>query len=102
MRDSERTSRFDPFRVLRTDERVRHFDHYARFLTERDGEVDYPNRKLSLREERMEKLAKKPVSWAGDLDYEGFARAFGGDRSVHLDTATAWLLAAAKATEGES
>ncbi len=50
----------------------------------------------------MEELAKKPVSWAGDLDYEGFARAFGGDRSVHLDTATAWLFAAAKAAEGES
>lgn len=102
MRGSERTSRIDPFRVLRADERVRHLDRYARFLTERDGEVDYPNRKLSLREGRMEQLAKTPVAWTGDLDYEGFARAFGGDRSVQLDTATAWLLAAAKASEDES
>ncbi len=102
MRGSERTSRIDPFRVLRADERVRHLDRYARFLTERDGEVDYPNRKLSLREGRMEQLAKTPVAWTGDLDYEGFARAFGGDRSVQLDTATAWLFAAAKASEGES
>ena len=92
---------FNPFRVLAPEEREAHIRAYRDFLATRDGQADVPNRTLAIREERMRRIESEQTRWRGAIDSEGFARAFAGDRSAVLDPCTEWILAAAKANEGE-
>ena len=101
MMTSEHTRRMDPFRHVDADERRSHLERYERFLAERDGAQDFENRTLSLREVRMRDFEEKEVSWGGDFDHDGFARAWDGDRKIRLDPRTEWMIAAGKAAEGE-
>lgn len=92
---------FDPFRLLSEEERTRHLDAYLRFLGQREGEVDLTRRTLSRREERMRELERDGAAWIGELDREGFRRSMSRQRVDALDPRTQWILAAAKANEGE-
>ena len=79
----------DPFRILGARERRAHLAAYERHLDQRDGTLDLAAMRLARRESYLEDLANKPVRWRGDL---GAAR----------ELRTTWLVAAAKANEGES
>jgi hypothetical protein len=99
MQDASRS--FNPFRVLSEQERAAHLDAYLRFLTEREGEVDLPARTMSRREARMQALEQDSVIWTGEVDHAGFQRSMARRRVNRLDPRTQWILAAAKANEGE-
>jgi len=94
--------RFDPFRVLTAEERSHHLDAYARFLEERNGALDLPGRTLARRESYFADLAEKPVVWEGFIDREGFYARFYGRDARWVDPQTLWLVAIAKANQGES
>jgi hypothetical protein len=91
----------DPLRVLTADERREHLDAYLHFLRARDGEDDLESRTLSRREQRMRAIEASPVVWRGEIDEPGFRRCLAGERGTQLDARTEWVLAAAKANEGE-
>lgn len=93
---------FDPFRVLTREERKAHVDAYRSFLAERDGAPDAVERTMAIRETRMREIEANPVAWSGSIDREGFQRAISGARYEELDPRTSWILAAARANEGES
>jgi hypothetical protein len=93
---------FDPFRVLTREEREAHVEAYRSFLAERDGAPDAAARTMAIREIRMREIEAAPVAWSGPIDREGFQRAISGVRNEVLDRRTAWILAAARANEGES
>jgi len=92
---------FDPLRVLSDDERQQHFDAYQRFLFEREGEIDLGRRTFSRRELRTRAFEQSAVVWKGDVDREGFRRSMLRLPVASLDLRTQWILAAAKANEGE-
>jgi hypothetical protein len=92
---------FDPFRLLSEEERTQHLDAYLRFLSQREGEIDLARRTLSRREERMRALEQDEAVWIGDVDRDGFRRSMSRQRVDSLDPRTQWILAAAKANEGE-
>lgn len=94
--------RFDPFRILSPAERRAHLDAYRRFLEERDGAADLAARTLSRREAFFRDLERKPVRWEGDVDRYGFFAHFFAARRPGIDARTLWLVAIAKANEGES
>lgn len=93
---------FAPFRVLSAEERRRHLEGYQRYLSERDGELDLDQRKLSRRESYFLELARKPVAWDADVDYDGFYQHFHGVGAPEIDVRTGFLVAVAKANESES
>jgi hypothetical protein len=94
--------RFDPFRNLTPEERAQHLDAYRHFLNEREGEPDARRRTCDRRERRMLELEGSPaVVWTGAVDRVAFRRCMAGERDIELDARTAWVLAAAKANEGE-
>jgi hypothetical protein len=95
------TRLFDPLRPLTRPEREAHLAAYLRFLREREGEIDARARTLSQREPRMRALEQDRLVWTGPLDREGFARCVAGERDQQVDLRTQWILAAAKANEGE-
>jgi predicted TIM-barrel fold metal-dependent hydrolase len=92
--------RFDPFRVLSAAERQRHLEAYETFLATRNGSIDLATRTLSRREVYFERLS--PVIWRGAIDRRGFLERFLGTGSPRIDARTLWLVAIAKANEGES
>jgi uncharacterized protein len=94
--------RFDPFRPLGPEERRRHLAAYERHLEERNGEIDLAARRLSRRERYFEDLAQQPLRWRGALDRDGFFERFLGSGKSPIDARTLWLVAIAKANEGES
>lgn len=98
----ESARRMDPFRILDESERQRHLERYAAFMEARDGSVEFASRRLARRDLRLAELRAKATGWSGDLEPASFARAFGGDRSIRLGPQAEWLLAAAKAAEGET
>ncbi len=99
---TEELRRFDPFRVLSSQERKRHLDAYADWMEARNGEIDLPQRQLSRREALIADITRAPVRWQGPFDREGFLQRFHGAGNPALDARTLWLLAIAKANEGES
>ena len=101
MSKQSRRRSFDPFAVLTHEERERHLSAYGRFLAERDGEPDVERRVLPRREAWFAELESKPVAWRGEIDREGFSLQQRGERSAPLDARTVWLVAIAKANEGE-
>jgi hypothetical protein len=94
--------RFDPFRVLDAEERQRHLAAYARVLEERNGSIDLPSRTLSRREIHMRELESAPLHFRGAVDHDAFLQRFHGTGSAPIDARTLWLVAIAKANEGES
>ena len=94
--------RFDPFRALSDSERKRHLDAYARSLEQRDGAIDLAHRTLSQREAFFRKIEQQRVVWKGGIDRDGFRQRFLGTANPPIDARTRWLVALAKANEGES
>jgi len=94
--------RFDPFRVLSDVERHRHLDAYRSYLEARNGRLDLRARTLSRREREFRDLEALPVTWSGAVDREGFAERFLGTGRRAIDARTLWLVAIAKANQGES
>jgi hypothetical protein len=94
--------RFDPFRVLSDAERRRHLDAYRSYLEARNGALDLRSRTLSRREQEFRELETLPVTWSGAVDREGFAERFLGTGRRAIDARTLWLVAVAKANQGES
>jgi hypothetical protein len=100
--DTAAPRRFDPFRALSDAERARHLDAYTRFLEQRDGTIDLVHRTLSQREIFFRDLERQRVVWKGGIDVEGFWQRFLGTAKPPIDARTRWLVALAKANEGES
>jgi len=94
--------RFDPFRPLTSEQRRRHLAAYERHLEERNGRIDLAERRLSRREDFLEELNRNRVQWQGDVDRQGFFDHFNGVGRPAIDARTLWLVAIAKANEGES
>jgi hypothetical protein len=92
---------FDAFRVLDRAEREAHLHRYLAYLRERDGRIDLPRRHLAAREPEMRALENTQVRWRGGIDRAGFERSLAGSRNEVLDPQTEWVLAAARANEGE-
>lgn len=93
---------FDPFRVLDDEARRRHLEGYRRHLEERNGAPDLAARTLSRRERSFHDLELKSVEWEGDIDQYGFFAHFFNSARPEIDARTLWLVAIAKANEGES
>lgn len=94
--------RFDPYRNLSPEQRAQHLDAYRHFLKEREGAPDARERTFDRRERRMLELERSDaIVWTGAVDRSAFRRCMAGERAVDLDARTAWVLAAAKANEGE-
>lgn len=102
LRPETRLRRFDPFRALTSAERRQHLEAYERYLALRNGEIDLAARRLSVRERFFEELAGRDVRWRGAIDREGFQQRFLGTGTPPIDARTLWLVAIAKANEGES
>jgi hypothetical protein len=94
--------RFDPFRTLSSEERTHYLDAYGDWMEARNGEIDLPNRQLSRREAFLADIAREPVRWQGPVDHDGFLQRLRGTGTPAIDARTLWLLAIAKANEGES
>jgi len=90
-----------PFRLLNGDERTGHVAAYESWLAKRDGDYDLDARTLSIREPRMTTLEAESVAWSGEVDASAFSAAMKNERGVMLDLRGEWLVAAAKASEGE-
>ena len=98
----DRDRRFDPFRLLGAAERSRHISAYRSFLEARNGKIDLEGRCLARREQFFGSLVMKPVVSAKPGDRAGFRERLRSNQKVRIDQATAWLVAAAKASEGET
>jgi hypothetical protein len=97
----ESSGRFDPFRLLDAAERRRHLSAYRSFLEARNGRIDLKGRSLTCREQFFRALRESPVVSRNLGDRSGFRDRMRGSGSVAIDQATAWLVAVAKASEGE-
>jgi hypothetical protein len=102
VRVTDTSGRFDPFRLLGREERTRHLDAYRSYLEVRNGEIDLDERRLSRREIYLKALVANPVSAKYACNREGFDEHLTGAGSMPIDEATAWLVAVAKANEGEA
>ncbi len=79
-------------------------DRYLDFVRERDGEPDLARRTLSRREAWFADLTKKTLpEWTGErIDPEAFKRWHLGERKLRdASPLTVWLVAIARANEGE-
>lgn len=100
---AEISGRFDPFRLLGAEERRRHLSAYRSHLEARNGEIDLQGRRLSRREAFMDDLASRPLVAKRDLvDHAGLLEHMDGPGATPIDEPTAWLVAVAKANEGEA
>jgi hypothetical protein len=91
----------NPFRFLGDEERAEHIAAYEEWLARRDGDYDLDARTLHIREPRMRALEADDVAWRGGVDASAFSSAMKNERGVELDLRGEWLVAAAKASEGE-
>jgi hypothetical protein len=94
--------RIDPFRVLGSSERRRQLDGYREFLRGRDGELDFPGRRLSKREAWVAELGRDRLEWTGEVDFDGFYQHLHGVARPPLDARTIWLVSAAMANQMEA
>ncbi len=92
---------FDPFQPLADAERQRQRAAYLAHLRQRDGEIDFPRRRLPRREERMRELEANPLEWRGEMDRDAFYQYFHRVGKPEVDAKTLWLVAIAAANEGE-
>ena len=99
---NESSGRFDPFRLLGPDERRHHLRAYRSFLEARNGRIDLGGRSLARREQFFRALRESPVVSRNPGDRRGFQDRMRGSGSAAIDQATAWLVAVARASEGES
>ena len=98
----ETSGRFDPFRLLDAQERQRHLDAYRSHLEARNGEIDLTARTLTRREAFMNELDKESIAAPHLIDQAGMREHMLGPGRAEIDEATAWLVAVAKANEGEA
>lgn len=98
----ETSGRLDPFRILSEEERRRHLDGYRSYLEVRNGEIDLDNRSLSRREAFMQALEVHPVVGQNLIDRDAMREHVSGPGATPIDEATAWLVAVARANEGEA
>ncbi|HEU4427708.1 MAG TPA: hypothetical protein VFT98_03055 [Myxococcota bacterium] len=91
----------NPFRLLSGEARAEHVAAYEGWLAKRDGDYDLDARTLHIREPRMAALEAERVEWRGEIDASAFLAAMRNERGVALDLRGEWLVAAAKASEGE-
>jgi hypothetical protein len=92
------------FTPLPPDERRALGEAYLRFVRERDGEPDLARRTLARREAWFERLGTTPLpAWTGDrVDPVAFKQWHLGERSLRdASPLTVWLVAIARANEGE-
>ena len=94
--------RFDPFRRLDPEARRRYAGAYRSFLEARNGAIDLDGRKLERREQFFAVLRANPVTSGALRDRERFRKRMRGQQDVAVDPATAWLVAVAKASVGET
>ncbi len=93
--------RFDPFRPLSLEDRVHHLESYRSYLEGRNGEIDLTERRLSRREQYLREVEVNPVISKNGVDRDGFFEHLQGAGESPIDEATSWLVAIAKANEGE-
>jgi hypothetical protein len=75
---------------------------YREFLEMRDGEVDLVRRRLPKREAFLNELERKPVRASRSIDREAYLRGLNSRRvESALNPEMLWLLATAKANQGE-
>jgi len=92
---------FDAFRVLEPEQRAAHLARFLEHLRKRDGRIELSERLLLSREPKMRAMEQNDVRWRGEIDHAGFERSLAGSRAETLDPRTEWVLAAARANEGE-
>src|SRR5262245_37509432 len=93
---------FDPFRVLSARERAEQNEAHLRMMRERDGDLDPRRGSLPRRDAVLERLARERGSWSGaPLDANAYARHARRPSPAALDPRLVWLLAAARANQGE-
>src|SRR5262245_1546489 len=92
------------FMPLPADERRLLGERYLAFVRERDGEPDLAHRTLARREAWFGEVARRtPPAWTGErIDPDAFKRWHLGERKLRDATPlTIWLVAIARANEGE-
>jgi hypothetical protein len=93
---------FDPFRVLSGAERARQNAAHLAMMIARDGVLDPQRGALPRRDAVLAELQSRPVRWRSRKPevslFERFARR---PSPADLDPRLVWLLAAAKANQGE-
>lgn len=94
--------RFDPFRALDAEERAQDLAAHRAMMDERDGQMDLRLRTLATRETFFAKLDDAPVRWRDDFPIDAFRRQCLDRRATSGDPRVDWLVAAARANEGES
>lgn len=92
---------FDPFRPLEPGERSAQLAAFLSFAESRDGEPDREHQRLPRRDAFLAALDAAPVRSRGAFGRAAFAAPLHRRRVRDLDPRTAWVLAAAKANEGE-
>jgi hypothetical protein len=93
---------FDPFRVLGARERAEQNAAHLRMMIARDGQLDPAAGSLPLRDQVLSDLRSRPVAWSGaPLEVGAYARYARRPSPADLDPRLVWLLAAAKANQGE-
>ncbi len=92
----------DPFRLLSESERRRHLDTYRSHLEARNGRIGLEDLTLSRREDFLSALKSDPIESQLELDSDAFYERFEGRGRPNVDARILWLLAVARANEGES
>jgi len=93
---------FDPFRALGPRERARQNEAHLEMMVARDGALNPGRGSLPLRDRVLSELRQQLPQWRGAppaaADFARFARS---PAPADLDPRLVWLLAAAKANQGE-
>ncbi len=94
--------RLDPFHALPQAERAAQLCAHREAMRLRDGEIDLSRARLPERERFFAHVDARPVRWRGDLDRDALQRHRSTRPPADVDARALWILAAAKANEGES
>jgi hypothetical protein len=99
--EADTATRFDPYRPLSRNERLRQRRRVLEVLRARSGSLDFHHLRLSKREAFFANLPA-PSQWTGDLDRAGLVSALLRRGPVPDDPKALWLFVAAKASESEN
>ena len=95
------TRRFDPFRALSRARRRELAKKFDAVMAERDGELDFEARTLSVRERELAAWPKG-LRWQGEFDQDAFERQLRGRRAEAASAQMIWLIVAARGDESET